>query len=166
MWIVEGSAQSPDKLKNIQRLTDAERTMLVKIAISERNEGKLTKAHIDGACQLLLSIKQKRQWLACSCMMQPPTVMTVCQRDLSVYLRRVSRFSEHDKKCPFYREQVDNDYLGESARPTKNSLFSLYKTSSTVSRPSVSITTQASQGSSNPLPKLGSCLYRLLEAQH
>jgi hypothetical protein len=109
------------------------------------------------------ALKLTRQWIVCDCQTQIPAVMTVCQREQCLYLRRISSFAEHHPHCPFYRDRIEAaSSPAVRKKPESSTLFGLYKASSTITTHSSS-SSGLSQSPSQRLPTLARRLFRLLD---
>lgn len=162
MWQIKPDEKSQHGLKYIEALSQEHIKLLKRLAYCAKSGGELDSNSTRHLFDLLRTVKLKQEWIACDCHNDKPSVMTVCHRNQSLYLRRVASFPEHDQACIFYRESVENTSQATRKKPKASSLFSLYRESSEVAAPKVSLSISGSSGGQS-LPKLARRLFQLLD---
>ncbi len=116
--------------------------------------------------EYLLQIKNSNNWIKCDCNndVQNPVIMTICQKDETIYFSKVHSFCDHHIRCVFYRENtnISKNNL-EYIRERKNiEFFGMYKNSDEISL-NKSITNHDSKNTRSDIGKLGRRLFTLVE---
>ncbi len=167
MWIVALQDRSRHTLRRIQPVEPSQQRRLTHAVTKARLSQSGDIQASERVSPWLLGLKQRGYWLACDCRSDPAPVMTVCRRHQSVYLRRVISFPEHASRCPFYREPpADQRTEPPRKRPAVSQGFGVYQRDRDVDLSQLVVTASRQTPSigSTRLPKLGRCLFRLVEA--
>ena len=165
MMLVRSTAHPGERLQYVRRVPPEDIALLKKFVAAGTDSVPDYEMRILHG--FLLRAKRDRFWLSCDCVKsEPPPLLTVCQLGNTLYLRRVVSYGEHDLDCPFHRiSKPSASVPGARSRPGATDLFGIYRdTGQSVSLPSEDRDTVASGSSrTRSLPRLGKCMFRLLD---